>query len=129
VLVKPIQIALESGNYALHDLYQRVLTVEPGVTDVLPITRSTWQRAATVRAQLSRFADVAIKLPDAVHLAAALDGRCDTFLTNDKSLQTATRALIERRGIAEQDSLPSIKRLVTFNPAELDTLAAELGCP
>ena len=129
VLVKPIQIAVETGNYALHDLYQRVLSVQPGVTDLLPITRSTWQRAALVRAQLKRFADVAVKLPDAVHLAAALDGRCDTFLTNDIRLQSATRALIERRGISESDPLPTIKRLVTFDAAELDILAAELGCP
>lgn len=129
VLVKPIAIAVETGDYTLHDLYQRILSVEPGVTDIIPVTRTIWQRAALVRAQLKRFADVAIKLPDAVHLAASLEGRCDTFITNDRGLQTAVRAIAERRGMSEADPPPSLKRLVTFADAELDQLASDLECP
>lgn len=129
VLVKPISIAVETGDYSVHDLYQRVLSVQPGVTDMIPVTRATWQRASLIRAQLKRFAAIAIKLPDAVHLAAALEGRCDTFVTNDKGLQTAVRAITERRGMSETDSIPTLQRLVTFADAELDALAADLECP
>jgi predicted nucleic acid-binding protein len=129
VLVKPIAIAVETGDYSLHDLYLRTLSVEPGVTDILRITRSIWQRAALVRARLKRFAEISIKLPDAVHIAAALEGRCDTFVTNDKGLQAALRAITERTGMSESDIPPILRRLVTFADAELDALAAELECP
>lgn len=129
VLVKPIATAVETNDYSLHDLYQRALSVQPGVTDMIPITKATWQRAALVRAQLKRFADITIKLPDAVHIAAALEGRCDTFITNDRGLQTAVRAITERRGMSESDLPTVLKRLVTFSAAELDALAGELECP
>jgi predicted nucleic acid-binding protein len=129
VLVKPIATAVATGDYALHDLYLDILSIEPNVTDVLPITKMTWQRAALVRAQLKRFADISIKLPDAVHIAASLEARCDTFVTNDKGLQTAVRAITERRGMSDVNPTPTLKRLVTFADDELDALADELQCP
>lgn len=129
VLVKPISSAVENGDYDLHDLYHRVLSVQPEVTDILPITRSIWQRAALVRAQLKRFAAISIKLPDAVHIAAALEGRCDTFVTNDSGLQAAVTAIVERRGLSLGDLIPSLRQLVTFSDGDLSELASELGCP
>lgn len=129
VLVNPIKIAVETGDYSLRDLYERTLSIQPGVTDILPIGRAIWQRAALVGAQLKRFADVSVKLPDAVHIAAALDGRCDTFVTNDRALQSAVSAIIARKGMAETAPKPGLTRLVTFADGELDALAAELQCP
>lgn len=129
VLVKPIATAVETGNYDLHDLYHRILSVEPGVTDSVPITRSVWQRAALVRAQIKRWAAVSIKLPDAVHIAAALEGHCETFVTNDIGLQAAIKAIVERKGMSAGDPAPVLRKLVTFADADLDTLASELGCP
>ena len=129
VLAKPIAMAVETGDYKLHDVYLRTLSVEPGVTDVLPVTRTIWQRAALVRAQLKRYANVSIKLPDATHVAAALECRCDTFVTNDLALQSAVRAIIERKGMSNNDPVPVLTRLITFEAADLDALADELECP
>lgn len=129
VLVKPIATAVETGDYKLHDIYQRALSVQPWVTDVFPVTRAIWQRAALVRAQLKRYANISIKLPDATHIGAALETRCDTFVTNDVALQSAARAIIERKGMAADEPAPHLARLVTFDPSELDALAEELECP
>lgn len=129
VLVKPIAIAIETDKFDLHDLYVTLLTVQPGVTEIVPITDAVWRRAALVRAQLKRLIDKTIRLPDAVHVAAALESGCDTFVTDDVSLQKAVRAMIERPGMSEADRSPVLKHLITFASAELDALAVELECP
>src|SRR5712664_2698585 len=48
-------------------------------TDVikLPISTAVYERATQIRA------DFNYKLPDVLHLAAAVEGRCNRFLTND----------------------------------------------
>jgi uncharacterized protein len=47
---------------------------------VIPITANVWDRAATIRAKHG------FRALDAIHLAAAVEKRCDVFLTNDKRL-------------------------------------------
>lgn len=51
----------------------------PGVQP-LPLTTRVFDRATQMRA------DLGFKTPDAVHLAAAIEGNCDLFLTNDAAL-------------------------------------------
>ena len=48
---------------------------------VQPVTREIARQAATMRAALP-----AIKGLDALHLSTAMNGQCQTFLTNDKQL-------------------------------------------
>lgn len=71
-LVGPIQ----SGNAALADIYRRALTSAPNL-DLIPVDDKVAELAATIRAQ-HRF-----KTPDAIHLATAVIGGADAFLTND----------------------------------------------
>ena len=54
---------------------------------VVPITDPIAWRAAQIRVKYK-----GIKLPDAVQLAAAIEHRCDTFLTNDAQLKQVKEA-------------------------------------
>jgi predicted nucleic acid-binding protein len=52
---------------------------QPGVR-ILPLTTAVYDRATAVRAGYG------YKTIDAIHLAAAVENRCDRFLTNDARL-------------------------------------------
>jgi predicted nucleic acid-binding protein len=56
---------------------------------VVPITTAVFDRAAAIRAKHS------FKLADSLHLAAAVEAGCDTFLTNDARLSTFTGIPVE----------------------------------
>ena len=128
-LVKPIKIALDTGNYTLHDTYIDWIADEPDVRMVLPASRIILIRAALVRAQLSRLAQIKVKLPDAIHIASALQGNCDVFITGDKDLQAAVQAIAQRMGLKAGDPETSLWRVMSLDPDELAALAEELGCP
>jgi predicted nucleic acid-binding protein len=59
------------------------LTAFSGV-ELAPLTGKVFDRAAEIRARY-RF-----KTPDAIHLAAATEGACDVFWTNDQRLSAFT---------------------------------------
>jgi len=56
---------------------------------LLPLKAAVFDRAAQMRADLN------FKTPDALHLAAAIEGGCDRFLTNDTRLTRCTDLMIE----------------------------------
>lgn len=60
------------------------------VSELLPMSRGVLERAAALRAKHSF-----LKTPDAIHLAAAIDGKCDAFLTNDHRLDRFTEITVE----------------------------------
>ena len=72
VLVKP----LREHNQAAQQAYKSFLTPTP-VLQLAPVNRDVLEEAARLRATTS------LKLPDAIHLATARLGGCDSFLTND----------------------------------------------
>ncbi|SMB24461.1 conserved protein of unknown function [Sterolibacterium denitrificans] len=77
VLVKPLR----------DQLAQQVLLYKQMLADrqpfmLVPITQATWESAASLRARLS------VRLPDAVHLAAARQAGCHLFVTNDAALRS-----------------------------------------
>jgi len=79
VLVKPKQ----DKNAALQEAYLRFL--EPSaVLELVPVTQPVLVASAEIRATSH------LKLPDAIHVATAQQAGCDTFLTNDRSLQSWT---------------------------------------
>lgn len=61
------------------------------VIRVLPLTAAVCERAARIRAA-SRFQ---LKAPDCLHLAAAIEHGCGSFLTNDRQLTLCTDILVE----------------------------------
>jgi len=79
VLVKPKQ----DKNAPLQEAYLRFL--EPsGVLELVPVSQAVLVASAEIRATSP------LKLPDAIHVATAQQAGCDTFLTNDRSLQSWT---------------------------------------
>ncbi len=59
------------------------------ISDVIPLTRQIVDLATELRARYS------FKTPDAIHLAAAIIGGCDLFLTNDYRLNKCTEINVE----------------------------------
>lgn len=59
------------------------------LTEVLTFSRATFDRAARIRAAYP------FKAPDALHLAVAVEGGCDVFVTNDPQLKQFTGITVE----------------------------------
>lgn len=67
-------------RYHLAARYETTIVNFPNL-DVLPVDRDTARLAARIRAEYG------FRLPDAIHLATAVQHGADTFITNDRSLQ------------------------------------------
>jgi predicted nucleic acid-binding protein len=82
-LVKP----LATGNAADEASYRKFF----GTTAVrmLPVTPTTWERAAQLAATFH------LKAMDAVHLSAAMERGCGMFLTADAKLKKCTAIPVE----------------------------------
>jgi predicted nucleic acid-binding protein len=76
VLAKPLQ----DNNQRVVQAYQSILQSSDNVK-VLPISRQILESAAKLRATTR------LKLPDAIHLATALDQEVKTFITNDSGFK------------------------------------------
>ncbi len=80
---------LKNGNAAVLAEYQRFFS--SATVRMLPLTAAVCERAAELRvASLLK-----IKLPDALHLAAAIEHGCGLFLTNDAQLARCTAIPVE----------------------------------
>lgn len=67
------------SDEGLRDDYERAFAA----MSLLPLTRPVFERAALLRAEHR------LKTPDAIHLAAALEGGCDELWTDDDRLSRA----------------------------------------
>ena len=83
-------IPLREGNEVLSHDYQQVVSEENSWLDVLPVTRATLVEAARLRAGTNR-----MKLPDAIHAAAAVGSGCTHFLSEDNHLLAVGAILAE----------------------------------
>jgi predicted nucleic acid-binding protein len=81
--VKPVKDG-DTAKLALFDAF----CSQPDVR-VVPITTAVFDRATLIRATHS------FKLADSLHLAAAVEGGCDRFLTNDGRLASFTDIPVE----------------------------------
>jgi predicted nucleic acid-binding protein len=59
------------------------------VDELLPLSRQVIDQATELRARYG------FRTPDAIHLAAAIAGKCDLFLTNDHRLDRCTDIAVE----------------------------------
>ena len=129
VLVHPIERALNTGDYRLHDSYTSLIADEDDVRQVVKLDRNILVRSALVRAQMSRLSNRKLKTPDAIHVASALSARCDTFVTGDEALLRAVADICNRVGLEPGESEPSLKYAVGLSVSDLSRLAEELKCP
>jgi predicted nucleic acid-binding protein len=83
VLVRP----LELRQTELADRYRQLL-VPTGPVEIRQVTAHVTDTAAELRADYS-----GLKLPDALHLASAIEADCGAFITGDKRL-TAVSARV-----------------------------------
>jgi predicted nucleic acid-binding protein len=56
---------------------------------MLELNAAVFEKATQLRARLN------LRTPDALHLAAAISGGCDVFLTNDRTLTRCTGIRVE----------------------------------
>ena len=80
---------LYAGDAAVLADYQRFFS-SPAV-EMLPMTSAVCERAAEIRVA----SGLKIKLPDALHLAAALEHGCGLFLTSDEALAGCAAITVE----------------------------------
>jgi predicted nucleic acid-binding protein len=74
-LMKPIK----AGDKALTEAYRQLLTRTNSI-QLIAVTPILADKAAHLRAQYN------LRTPDALHIATAIEARCDAFLTNDVRL-------------------------------------------
>lgn len=79
---------VKSGDTGLEARY-RAFFADPDVMS-LPITVPVLERAARIRANW-----LSIKLPDAVHLATAIEHSCGAFVTADRQLAACAEIAVE----------------------------------
>jgi predicted nucleic acid-binding protein len=81
--VKPIRDGEEALLAAFDSYFGGI------VNEVLPLSCQVLERATLLRARYG------FRIPDAIHLAAAIDGDCDLFLTNDSQLARCQEITVE----------------------------------
>ena len=80
---------LKSGDTAAVADYQRFFASTS--VQMLPLTPAVCERAASIRATSA----IKIGLPDALHLASAVEHHCGLFLTNDARLANFAQINVE----------------------------------
>lgn len=108
------EIAVEpmrKGDHEAFNSYRQLIGNKPGLWSVMPIDRQVLEMAARVRARL-----VSLRLPDAIHLATAVLGKCDVFVSNDRRFGN----------VAMRDPLMPIRTFVTFETDELLSLIGSI---
>ena len=75
LLVKPLKDNNARAVKAVKDLFSKETRIE-----LLPHKQSTFEAAAVLRASYK------IKLPDALHIATAIENHIEIFLTNDREI-------------------------------------------
>jgi uncharacterized protein len=78
-LAEVLALPMAVGRHDLVRAYRAIITATEDV-QVIPITTATAELAASLRSRLR------IALPDALHVAAALEASADVFVTNDRRL-------------------------------------------
>jgi predicted nucleic acid-binding protein len=92
------------GSELLVEIYTGLIQTG-GALSVTHVTRSILVKSAQIRA-----ADRTVRLPDAIHIATALDTGCIAFVSDDRRLRLPTSLPVIRLG---PDSLANIKALAS----------------
>jgi predicted nucleic acid-binding protein len=93
VLTQPFKL----GNTRLEQEYRDILLYSREFR-LLPITSRIAESAADLRARYN------LRTPDALHVAAGIDARGDTFLTNDTGMKRVTEIAVLLLDELELDS-------------------------
>ena len=86
-LTEVLTYPLKLGNTRLEREYRDIL-LHSGGFRLLTITARIAESAAALRARYN------LRTPDALHVAAAIDVRCDAFLTNDTGIKRVTEITV-----------------------------------
>ena len=79
-LAEVLPLPYKTENLLLEETYESVLAREP-LLEVLALSTSVLRLAARLRVELS------MRLPDAIHVATAVQARCDSVLSEDKGIR------------------------------------------
>ena len=82
--------ALKNNRQRLAAYYRQFLS-DDGPIEMLPVSRDIWDYSAQLRAGFL-VKNEKLAMPDAIQLAAAIRGRCDLFICNDKKLNKKATA-------------------------------------
>jgi predicted nucleic acid-binding protein len=86
-LMECLVLPLRQGRLGVKQDYDHFFATQ--LTEIIPFSEVIFREAAEIRAQHN------FRTPDALHLAAAVQGACDAFLTNDARLTSFTKIRVE----------------------------------
>ena len=86
--LESLVLPLRSGNEKLVEAFNSY--IDTACKDALELSRPVMEAAADLRARHGF-----LRTPDAIHLAAAIEGKCDVFLTNDHRLDRLSEIAVE----------------------------------
>ena len=86
-LMECLILPLRHGHTDLREEYDQFFA--GNFIEIISFTEAMFRKAAEIRAAYN------FRTPDALHLAAALEGTCDAFLTNDAGLSQFSGIAIE----------------------------------
>ena len=86
--------AIMSGKWRLADYYRKALS-DTGIIEMIAVDREIWERVASLRAQSGS----GLKTPDAIQIAAAIKGRCNALVCNDRKVAKIATETGEIAGI------------------------------
>ncbi|WP_420960372.1 type II toxin-antitoxin system VapC family toxin [Brucella sp. IR073] len=99
LLVRP----LREKDEAMVRFYENWITPDSAWLDVRPVTRNVLWSAALVRRDYPR-----VKLPDAIHLATAIDFKCSHFLTADKKVPDQVHVATDHLGYSRPSPILTV---------------------
>lgn len=79
-LCEVLLVPFRSNNTELVNIYRQLIQ-ESGAFNLLPTKLETYIRASLFRAQMG------LKMADAIHMATAVEWRCEVFVSNDTGLK------------------------------------------
>ena len=80
---------LRHENLMLESAYRSLFADASGI-DIVPVTADIVEAAARIVAEMR------VHLPDAIHLASAIHGRCDALLTEDAGMRSTSKIPVIR---------------------------------
>lgn len=98
-LAEALVMPIEDNDQPMIDLYESFVSTGDGVV-LAPVDRAVLRRTAALRARFR-----SMRIPDAIHVASALEWGCESLLTADRRMKAP-----EELNLIDVSDLPAWKR-------------------
>lgn len=114
VLVTPLEQAAKYDIWHLAETYRRWISDKGSFQKVIPVDRGVLDHAAWIRARLPIQSGRKVSLPDAIHLATAIQTKCLVFVSADTRLNAAAREISRELEPVGPKKLKPLGKVLSF---------------